>query len=312
MILRDIDVSRSRIAAVGMFDGVHLGHRSLVHALVTCGESRGLVPTVVTFSNLPRKVVNSGDTTELLSSADEKIKLLQSSGIEDVVLLEFNPQLRAMSARDFMTMLAHDYGVKALVIGFNNRFGHDRPTDIEIYRKIGETVGVEVIAANEFHDTKVPHVSSSTIRTLLKHHNVAEATRLLGHPYSITGTVVHGKEIGRSIGFPTANIEPDADNRLVPGKGVYAVVVTLPDGTRRAGMLNIGHRPTVDNEKSPVSIEVFIIDFTGDIYAKKVKIEFLKFMRNERRFDSLEALRRRLTADAALASAIAEPYLVSE
>lgn len=302
MILRENDNSRNRIAAVGMFDGVHLGHRSLVATLTARGNELGLTPTAVTFTNLPRKVVNASDSTELLSSIDEKIAMLTEAGIEDVILLDFDAELRRMSAHDFMAMLARDYSVRAMVIGFNNRFGHDRPADIDTYSAIGKEVGIQVIRADEFQDTKVAHVSSSTIRNLLKHHNVAEARRLLGHPYTLTGTVVHGKEIGRSIGYPTANVEPDAEaHRLIPGRGVYAVTVTLPDGTTHPGMLNIGHRPTVEKNMSPVTIEVHIMDFTGDIYYDRVSINFIEFMRHEQQFASLDALKSQLAADASRA-----------
>lgn len=292
------DNTHGRIAAVGMFDGVHGGHRCLLDTLSAHGRRLGLKPVAVTFRSHPR-TLTSGSTMAMLSTLDEKLRRLDAEGV-DVVLLDFDEKLRMMSAGEFMAMLARDYGVKAMVIGFNNRFGHDRPATIDDYRKLGQQCGIEVFAADEFKCDAAPKVSSSAIRRLIGEGRVEGAARLLGRPYAIEGIVVHGKELGRKIGFPTANIEPVDPSILVPGNGVYAARVALADGSVWPGMLNIGHRPTVDGDNAPRSIEVHIIGFDGDIYGTRVAVEFVAFLRHERAFPSLEALKEQLSADARL------------
>ncbi len=290
------DNTHGRIAAVGMFDGVHGGHRCLLDTLSAHGHRLGLQPVAVTFRNHPR-TLTSGDTMAMLSTLDEKLRRLEAEGV-DVILLDFDEDLRMMSAGEFMAMLARDYGVEAMVIGFNNRFGHDRPDSIEAYGELGKKCGIKVFAADEFKCGSVSKVSSSAIRSLLGDGRVEEAACLLGRPYVIEGSVVHGKELGRKLGFPTANIEPLCHGILVPANGVYAVRVALADGSVWPGMLNIGHRPTVDGDDAPRSIEVHIIGFDGDIYGSLVAVEFVAFLRHEQAFTSLEALKGQLAADA--------------
>lgn len=300
MLLKSPDHSRPRIVAIGMFDGVHEGHRSLLRSLVERARVERMTPAVVTFSGHPRHVVAPGKRVAMLMPLRRRIGLIEECGVDDVILLDFDERLMMLDARSFMRMLHDDYRVEGIVMGFNNRFGHDRPEGIDAYRRLGLEAGVKVWMEDEFKSPEATLVSSSTVRRLLADCDVARASRLLGRPYRLEGIVVHGKELGRTIGFPTANIEPvDADS-IVPGNGVYAVIVNLPGGERRRGMLNIGHRPTVDNPYSPPSIEVNIFDFEGDIYGKPVAVDFIAFMRHERAFNSINELKSQLEADRKL------------
>ncbi len=301
IITASADHTTPRIAAIGTFDGVHLGHRHLIDKVCALGREHGLTPTIVTFSSHPRRVVDPGYRIDMLTDIDERIASIMENGIEDVILLRFDETTRNMSARDFIRLLHSDYDVQALVMGFNHRFGHDKAVGFDHYFTIGREEGVDVISADEFVPDHAPKVSSSAIRRLLKEHRPEEAADLLGHPYGIKGTVEHGKELGRTIGFPTANIVPSNPETLIPGNGVYAADVILPDGIRRRAILNIGHRPTVDTKDAPVSIEAHILDFNGDLYGQTIRVEFLRFLRHECRFGSLDELRHQLTADASQA-----------
>lgn len=297
MLLTEADHSYRRIVSVGMFDGVHEGHRSLLRDLVTTASRLGLRPAAVTFRNHPRHLVKPGQRVAMLMSLEERVEKLHQCGVEDVILLDFDEKTRMMTAREFMDMLHSDYNVDCIVMGFNNRFGHDRPEGMEAYREIGATLGINILSAAEYKCDTATAVSSSTVRKLLASCEVEKAARLLGHPYRLAGTVVHGKELGRTIGFPTANISPSDPDNVIPGNGVYAVVVHLPDGTSRHGMLNIGHRPTVDSPYAPPSIEVNIFDYHADLYDKPVTIDFIAFMRHEQAFNSIDELTRQLEAD---------------
>lgn len=295
------DHTHRRIATIGTFDGVHSGHRHLIDIVCEQGRLSGLTPSVVTFTNHPRRLVDPEFKLDMLMDADQRIDSLSKAGIKDVIMLPFDASTRRMTAREFLRMLHDRYDVDELVMGFNHRFGHDKLTDFAQYLAIGREEGVTVIPADEFIPEGSSAVSSSAIRRLLREHKPEEAARLLGRPYSLRGIVEHGKELGRTIGFPTANVAVSNPDRLIPGNGVYAADVILPDGQRRRAMLNIGHRPTVDSQNAPISIEVHILDFDGDLYGKAITIEFLHFIRPEKRFNSLDELRARLEADAAIA-----------
>lgn len=292
------DTSTPRIAAIGMFDGVHTGHRHLISTLAANSDAMGLSPVVVTFSNHPRQLLRPGEAPRSLTSPAERSRRLASTPVKGIILLNFDDRLRQMSTFDFLKMLHDDYCVQALVLGFNNHFGHDHPTEKSAYGSIGDHAGVKIIHAPEYRNPDGDKVSSSVIRRLLLNGDIAQANLMLGYPYALSGTVVHGKELGRTIGFPTANILPSDPRRLVPANGVYAVRARLDNGDTYPAMVNIGHRPTVDSPDAPESIEAHIIEFDGCIYGQTVELEFLRFLRKERRFESLDALRAQLSADA--------------
>lgn len=298
-LIKRADKKKRRIAAIGMYDGVHPGHRFLIDYLTVEARSRGLVPAVVTFTEHPLSIVRPEAAPGLLTSLDERLALLGQAGIEDCILLKFDDSIRRKSARQFLSMLNERYGIKALVVGFNNRFGHDRVDGIEQYRQIGGEIGMDIIQAPEYKGKCAP-VSSSIIRGYISSGDIENANRALDRNYSFNGIVVEGNRLGRSIGFPTANLRLTDNRRLLPKDGVYAVYATTPDGKRRPAMLNIGFRPTVSERKFGVkerSIEVHIIGFKGYLYDEELKIEIVRFMRDERRFGSLDELKSQLKAD---------------
>lgn len=288
------DDASQRIAVVGTFDGVHRGHRFLLDFMKTEALCRKLEPTVITFENHPLSIIHPQDVPPQLTTIDERMDLLSSCGVETCILLEFDENLRQLSARQFLEMISRDYGVKVLVVGFNTRFGRDCVDGFEQYEEMGKEVGVEVIQAPEYGSG----ICSSAIRRMIKEGAVAGANEALGYRYAITGKVVEGKQLGRTIGFPTANVEVYDEKKLIPATGVYVVDAHMPhlDKTYRA-MLNIGRRPTVDVADAPISIEAHVIDFDGDLYGKELRVEFVRFLRDECRFASIDDLVEQLSSD---------------
>lgn len=288
----------SSVATIGFFDGVHLGHCHLIDTVKAIAEERRLTSCVVTFDRHPRKVVQPEWCPEMLTTPEEKKRLLSSTGIDHCEVLHFDRAMASLSARDFMQqILKEQLDVSVLVIGYDNRFGHNRSEGYEDYVRYGKEIGIEVIQGKELTVEK-SHVSSSAIRRMLKQGDIAKATRCLGHDYQLTGTVVGGRHIGRSIGFPTANIRPNDSGKLIPGNGVYAVdvwsdVSDICKPTR--AMLNIGTRPTFNGKTT--TIEVHIPDFCGDLYGKTLSIAFKGRIREERRFESPQELVEQLYKD---------------
>lgn len=277
-----------------MFDGVHTGHRYLLEQLRREGERRGLEPMAVTFANHPLEVVCPERAPLLLTSPEEKTALIRAEGIERVVCLPFDEELRGTAAGDFLRLLRERYGVAAMLMGFNNRFGHDAPRDFGAYSALGAAQGVEIVPAAEYRPEGTAAAPSSTaIRTALAEGRPEDAAAMLGRPYALTGRVVHGRQLGRRLGFPTANVEV-APWRRLPQTGVYAA---------RCGgypaMVNIGRRPTVDAPEAPLSVEAHIIGLPEgtDLYGREVTLEFTRRLRGERRFASVEELAAQLRAD---------------
>lgn len=301
-IITGSDRSTRRIAAVGMYDGVHLGHKFLIEYLRLEAASRGLTPAVITFSRHPLSLLRPLESPGLLTPLDDRLRLLGQAGADDVIMLTFNDSLRRKTAREFLNMLRQSYGIETLVLGFNNRFGHDRPDAFDDYKALGAEIGIEVIAAPEYCGAGAP-VSSSVIRHHLLSGKPEKAAESLGQPYRLRGIVTHGQSLGRTIGFPTANVEPTDKDSLIPKAGAYAAFVTTPDGVRRPAMVNIGFRPTVSDPDAPgrLSIEANIFDFIGYLYDEEVTVEFIRFLRDEKRFPSVEKLTEQLRADAAKA-----------
>lgn len=292
--------AKAKIATIGMFDGVHRGHLSLLARLNEDARRLGATTTVFTFDRHPLSLIAPDRAPAALMSLDDKVAALHNAGAESVVVLPFDTALQSLTARDFLKKLHDDYGITVILMGFNHRFGSDRLDDLTEYEKIGRKIGVEIIRADELRDADIDHctISSSSIREAINKGDVAMAATMLGRPFSLRGKIVHGKQLGRTLGFPTANIEPLDPSIIEPAGGVYAVDVHLPGGGLRRGMLNIGRRPTVDSSAKPLkTIEVYIDDWHGDIYSEQIRIDFLKRLRDERRFANVDALREQLAAD---------------
>lgn len=288
IIGKGISYKTPSVCTIGSFDGVHQGHKFVVSQVMEQAKKRGLTSLVVTFSNHPLKVLRPDFRPQLLTLEDEKVELLKETGVDGIALLEFTKELSQLSAHEFMQkILKEQLGAKVLIIGYDNHFGHDHKT-FEDYVEYGKELGIEVIKNTELpSDFKA---SSTAVRNALNQGDILAANKILGYPYYIKGKVVNGFHIGRKIGFPTANIEVPAD-KLIPMDGVYCV-----KALDHIGMMNIGYRPTLDNGPQR-SLEVHLLDFDGNLYGDEIKIEFLKFLRGEKKFDSIEQLQQQLKQD---------------
>ena len=275
------------VATIGFFDGVHLGHRYLINQVKIAASQCGWCSSIITFPVHPRQVIQSDYQPQLLSSPEEKIELLSQTGIDNCILLPFTQELSKLTAYEFMQLLYDKYKVRMLVIGYDHRFGHNRAETFEDYCRYGRELGIHIMQAMAYTQEQ-DKVSSSAIRRALLSGDVMTAQKYLGYNYFLEGTVVSGYQVGRKIGFPTANLRVDFPYKLIPSIGVYAVRVQVA-GQQWKGMLSIGYRPTINNGND-LSIEVHILDFQGDIYNQKMRIEFIEFLRPEVKFDSVDEL----------------------
>ena len=297
IVVKDAKIAESKelAATVGFFDGVHLGHRFLVEELKQIACQEGLRSAVITFPEHPRAVLQSDYQPKLLNTFDEKLFCLASTGVDACVVLDFTPQLACLTAQEFISdVLAARLHVKTLLVGYDHRFGHNRAEGFEQYVTYGAACGMKVIQASRFTEGDVA-VSSSEIRRLLSECRVEEAARLLTYHYQLSGKVVTGYQVGRKLGFPTANIRVGDASKMIPGIGVYAVWVAL-EGKRYKGMLYIGSRPTLA-EGNQISLEVNILNFSGDIYNKELTVSFVHYIRGDIKFGSLDELAEQLRQD---------------
>ncbi len=282
---------------VGTFDGVHRGHRKVVEFLTAQSAANGLRPIVITFEPHPLAVVAPTRAPKLLELPDEREENLRSLGVE-VVVLEFNENLRRLTVAEWMERLARDYNVRLLVAGYDNTFGSDGMSmNLSDYSLIGENCGIKVVEA-----PVVDGVSSSAIRRALSAGDIDAATMMLGRPYSISGIVGHGRELGRQLGFPTANLITDP-GILLPAPGVYAAEATTSDGNRYRAVVNIGVSPTV-SEGLPLSVEAYLINYSGNLYGTNLRLDFLRRLRDEKKFGDISALKEGIAADVRAASEI--------
>lgn len=269
-----------KAAVVGVFDGVHAGHRFLLSQLKEIARVRGLKPVAVTFRRHPLELVAPGAVPLQICSAEERERLLREAGVEPL-WLDFTPELRAMPAMQFLELL-RSKGIGLLLMGFNNRIGSDRRCGAELAGG-----PVEVMTAQELPESGV---SSSGVRSAVERGDMARAARMLGRPFALEGEVVRGRQVGRTIGFPTANVSV-CPGMLMPPNGVYEAQV----GDRKA-VVNIGCRPTLDNGND-VTVEVLLLDFDGNLYGKRLKVEFLRRLRPEMKFGSLDELKAQIARD---------------
>ena len=284
------------VATIGFFDGVHRGHRFLIDRVIEEAQRSGMSSAVITFDRHPREVLQTDYQPDLLSTLDEKLLLLSKTHVDNTVVLHFDASLAALTAHDFMRdVLQGQLKVRKLIIGYDNRFGHNRSEGFDDYVRYGKELGIEVIRADAFLPDDV-RVSSSVIRTCLREGRVEDANRLLGYDYTIESRIVSGYQNGRKMGFPTANLDVTRCQQLLPASGVYAVLVRLKDSVGwKRGMMNIGHRPTFNG--TTTSMEVNLFNFSGDLYGQELLVSFISKIRDERKFDSIEALAEQLQHD---------------
>lgn len=282
--------------SLGMFDGVHLGHKSIIDELIKIGSEKNLETSVLTFWPHPRFVFNPNENLKLLNTLDEKKSLMEKYGIDTLFLKEFDEEFRNLTGEEFVRQILVDkLNIKYLIIGYDHSFGKNKSGNFELLQRLSKELDFEVeqMEAINIHEN---NISSTKVRNALLAGNIEEANEMLGYSYSVSGTVVHGKKIGRTIGYPTANIETDSI-KLLPKKGAYIVEVLVKDKLYK-GMLSIGTNPTVNGEK--LTVEVYILDFQGDIYDEKITVAFRDFLHDEIKFEGLERLIERLDEDKRL------------
>ncbi len=299
-IIKDLDTkfTNKTVITIGTFDGVHLGHKKILEKVVSSAKEKNLESTLVTFFPHPRIILQNDASIKLLNSIEEKQKLIENCGIENLIIHPFTKEFSLLSAEDFVkTILIDKLNISKIIIGYDHRFGKNRTADINDLIEFGSKYNfdVEQIDAKLINETTI---SSTKIRKALDDGNISIANNFLGYKYLLCGKVVKGNQIGRTIGFPTANLHINEDYKLIPKNGVYFVKSTI-DNANFYGLLNIGNRPTVDGKNQ--TIEVHFLDFSEDIYNTIITIELIDFIRDEEKFDSLEALKNQIKKDKDIA-----------
>jgi riboflavin kinase/FMN adenylyltransferase len=288
---------RDCVATIGNFDGVHLGHQAVLGQLADKGVALGLPTTVISFEPQPQEYFDHGELPPRLTRLREKIRALQRFSVDRVLCLSFKPALAQMSAEDFIQrILVEGLGIRYLVVGDDFRFGQHRAGDFAMLQRAGEQHGFEVAHMHTFQ-LDGERVSSTRVREALQRGDLAHAEQLLGRPYRMSGRVAHGNKRGRTIGFPTANIF--LHRARTPVEGVYAVELFGVEGEPVKGVANVGIRPTIGGTQA--LLEVHLFDFNADIYGRHVHVDFLKHIREERRFDSFDELKTQILLDAEVA-----------
>jgi riboflavin kinase/FMN adenylyltransferase len=291
------EIARPTVLTLGVFDGLHLGHQLIVSRVVERARAVGAVPTVITFDPHPRAVLHPESAPPLLQTLDQKVEAFGLLGVEQTIVIRFTREFAGVRAEEFLRDVVHErLHAREAYLGRGFAFGREREGNIELLRRVSRELGFN---ADEVPEVRLHgrRISSSRIRELLAAGRVNLARRMLGRPYGVEGRVVRGAERGRTIGFPTANLQPR--NRVIPRGGVY-VTATLIEGAWRRSVTNVGVRPTFEKEAEP-SIETFVMDWGGDLYGDVVRVRFLYRLRDERRFASVADLKRQIDADAARA-----------
>lgn len=288
---------------IGTFDGVHVGHKKIIKNLIE--KSEGLNTMLLTFFPHPRMVLQQDSNIKLINTIDERVELLEATGLDTLIIYPFNREFSRLKARDFVRDFLIDHlNLKKIIIGYDHRFGRNRTANIDDLREFGQAFDfkVEEIKAKEIDDITI---SSTKIRKALSEGDITTANTYLGYEFMLTGTVIAGKGLGNTIDFPTANIHIKETYKLIPKQGVYFVKSVL-DGETVFGMMNIGTNPTVKGTNQ--TIEVHFFDFNRDIYGKKIQIRLIKRLRDERKFGSLDALKAQLEKDKQTSVALIQNY----
>jgi riboflavin kinase/FMN adenylyltransferase len=287
------------VAAIGIFDGVHKGHQFLIRRMVTCARRKKLTSLVVTFHPHPAEVLHKKDI-QYLVSLQHRLKLLKDLGVNKVLVIRFTKAFAHLQPEQFVKKyLVDKFGVKEVFVGDDFRFGENRTGDVDIFAKMGKKYGFKVNHLNPIRRT-AEKISSSQLRELIGSGHLKEAASLLGRPVSVMGKVIHGAGRGKKLGFPTANIQFDCD--VLPPTGVYLVYIYVKNERYRA-LCNIGFRPSFKSRKNSLSLEVHILHFKKNIYGQDVSVAFLKKIREEQKFSSVEDLVQQIKKDQKLALA---------
>lgn len=294
--LEELKFDKKSIITVGTFDGVHLGHQEIIKILNSVKQNKGLRSVIVTFDPHPQIVLRNKDKDiKILSTTDEKISTFESYGIDLVYIINFTKEFSQTPAREFyIKYLINGVGMTDLVLGYDHMFGKNREGNFDTLAEMAKEFDFNVDKVEEFTFNGA-HISSTEIRNFLQSGEIEKANNLLGREYSIEGEVIHGDKRGKKLGYPTANIKISSDYKLIPKKGIYAVSVEVDD-IKRNGMMSIGVNPTVSNSEN-IKLEVNIFDFDKDIYGKKIKVNFIDYLRDEQKFNSLEDLIEAMASD---------------
>jgi len=290
------EAERNTVVTIGTFDGVHLGHKTILVRLIEIARKENLDATLLTFFPHPRMVLQQSNDLKMLNTLQEKKNLLKKIGLDHLVIHPFTKEFSRLSAVEYVRdVLVNQLKAKKIIIGYDHRFGRNRTANIENLKEYGEVFDFEVeeISAKQLNDVSI---SSTKIRNALWQGNIETANTFLGYPYMIHGTIVRGKGIGKTLQFPTANLEVDVPYKLIPQKGVY-VTRTYIDNKTYYGITNIGTNPTVGGTEK--TIETYFFDLNQDLYGQQLCLEFLKHIRNEQHFESVDALKEAIKKDEA-------------
>lgn len=288
-----LPVFKNAVVTIGTFDGVHTGHQQIIAQLKEEANAIGGETVIITFHPHPRKIVAHKEVS-ILNTPEEKIELLREKGIDNLVIVPFNEKFAAQSAREYVEhFLFEKFHPHTIIIGYDHRFGHSRLGDYHLLEDFGKQLGFLVKEIPE-HVLNNITVSSTKIREALLNSNIETANNYLGYDYFFEGLVVEGNKLGRTLGYPTANLQIETPEKLIPGNGVYAVIASIEQSTYKA-MMNIGVRPTVDGTKRMIEVNLF--DFNHDIYGKTLRVYVKKYLRGEVKFNGLEELKNQLGID---------------
>ncbi len=301
--INEIEYNKNTIVTIGTFDGFHIGHQNIVNKVVNAAKEIGGRSFLVTFDPHPRSVVSENYDLKLITTLDEKLELFEKSGIENLLIINFTPEFSQLSSEEFFENYILKIGISQLIIGHDHRLGKDRDAGEKKIKELGIKNGFEVfpVSAVNIEDETV---SSTKIRKALLEGKIETANKFLNRNYSISGTVVQGAMRGRTLGYPTANIQPHNSKKIFPSNGIYFVEAEV-ESEKFFGLMNIGLRPTFADISEPI-IEVYLLDFSKMIYGKSVQINVIKKMRNEIKFDSIEKLIEQMDKDKLEAQIIIE------
>jgi len=291
----DYKLLSNSVVTIGTFDGVHVGHKKIINRLVNIAKEEKLQAIVLTFFPHPRMVVQKDTNIKMINTIDEKSDLLESEGVDHLVVKKFTKDFSRLSAQEYVRdILVNTLHVKHIIIGYDHHFGRNRTANIDDLKAFGDIYDFKVteISAQDINEVTV---SSTKIRKALNEGDIKSANAFLGYNFMLTGTVIKGKGLGKKIGFPTANIKIEESYKLIPKKGVYVVKSQIDENTTLYGMMNIGTNPTVNGTTQ--SIEVNFFDFSNSIYDTQLKIEILERLRDEQKFNSIEDLKIQLGLD---------------
>ncbi len=290
----NFSTNKKTIITIGTFDGVHLGHQKVIKQLLNSSRKKDEVSLLLTFFPHPRMVLQKNSSLKLINTIEEKSDLLKELGLDELIIHPFNQEFSRLSAFEFVrNVLVNQLNISKLIIGYDHHFGKNREGNFEQLQEYGELFGFEVekISAQNLNDISI---SSTKIRKALDEGNINKANNYLEYNFMLSGEIVKGKNLGKKIGFPTANINIKEEYKLIPKTGVY-IIKSVIEGVLYYGMMNIGNRPTINGKHQ--TIEVNFFDLDADLYGKIIKVELLKFLRDEQKFDSLDSLKLQLQLD---------------